>query len=120
VRQVLRYNERTMSLDAPLDSIPELTVGDSIADERIVCPEDVIAQDETERQVASWVAQLSEKQRLVIERRYGFNGQEVSTLADLANELGVTRERVRQIQNAALAQLRTHMSFKRMTRECMF
>lgn len=49
---------------------------------------------------------LSEKQRQVIERRYGLNGRELSTLEDLANELGVTRERVRQIQLEALGQLR--------------
>lgn len=110
VRQVLKFNDRTISLDAPLDAIPELTVGDSLADEHAVSPEEVIAQAETERQVAGWVALLTEKQRLVIERRYGFNGQEASTLADLANELGVTRERVRQIQNSALAQLRQYIS----------
>jgi RNA polymerase nonessential primary-like sigma factor len=117
VRQVLKYNDRTISLDAPLEAIPDLTVGDSIADEQTVRPEDVIARNETERQVAGWVAQLTDKQRLVIERRYGFNGQEVSTLADLAEELGVTRERVRQIQNAALAQLRQYLSFNRIGRE---
>lgn len=110
VRQVLKFSDRTISLDAPLESIPELTVGDSIADENARCPEDVIAQAETERQVAGWIAQLTEKQRLVIERRYGFNGHEISTLANLASELGVTRERVRQIQNSALTQLRLHMA----------
>jgi RNA polymerase nonessential primary-like sigma factor len=117
VKQVLKFNDRTISLDAPLEAIPELTVGDAIADEHIPCPEDAIAQAETEHQIAGWVAQLTEKQRLVIERRYGFNGQEASTLADLANELGVTRERVRQIQNTALAQLRQYLSFNRIGSE---
>jgi RNA polymerase nonessential primary-like sigma factor len=61
---------------------------------------------EVEHLVAEWVAQLSERQRAVIERRYGLNGREPGTLEQLANELGLTRERVRQIQLEALSKLR--------------
>lgn len=53
-----------------------------------------------------WLKQLSDKQRMVIERRYGLNGYEISTLEDLAASLSLTRERVRQIQIEALEQLR--------------
>ena len=52
------------------------------------------------------MARLSDRQRRVIERRYGFNGTEISTLEELAQELGLTRERVRQIQLEALSSLR--------------
>jgi RNA polymerase nonessential primary-like sigma factor len=109
VRQVLRYNERTTSLDAPLDIDPDLTVADAIADDQSIDPARQFEHAEVEQYVADWVAQLSDKQRLVIERRYGLNGFEVSTLERLADELGVTRERVRQIQIEALAQLRRRM-----------
>ncbi|HEX8987229.1 MAG TPA: RNA polymerase sigma factor RpoS [Rhodocyclaceae bacterium] len=109
VRQVLRFNERTTSLDAPLDIDPDLTVADAIADDQSADPERQFEHAEIEHYVADWVAQLSDKQRLVIERRYGLNGFEVSTLERLADELGVTRERVRQIQIEALAQLRRRM-----------
>ncbi len=109
VRQVLRFNERTTSLDAPLDIDPDLTVADAIADDQSIDPERQFEHAEVEQYVADWVAQLSDKQRLVIERRYGLNGFEVSTLERLADELGVTRERVRQIQIEALAQLRRRM-----------
>jgi RNA polymerase nonessential primary-like sigma factor len=109
VRQVLRFNERTTSLDAPLDIDPDLTVADAIADDQSADPETQFEQSEIEHYVADWVAQLTDKQRLVIERRYGLNGFEVSTLERLAEELGVTRERVRQIQIEALAQLRRRM-----------
>ncbi|MCZ7653273.1 MAG: hypothetical protein M5R42_01825 [Rhodocyclaceae bacterium] len=51
---------------------------------------------------------LSEKQRKVIEYRYGLNGHEMATLEELAERLSLTRERVRQIQIEALAQLETH------------
>lgn len=110
IRQVLRLNERTASLDAPLDIDPDLSVGDAIADEQSADPEQQLEQSDIERHVADWVGQLSHKQRLVVERRYGLNGYEVSTLEHLAEELGVTRERVRQIQIEALAQLRRRMS----------
>jgi RNA polymerase nonessential primary-like sigma factor len=106
VRQILALNERTASLDAPLEIDPELSVADAIADESEDTPDHRIEQTEIEHHVAEWVGRLSDKQRLVIERRYGLNGHEAATLDMLANELGVTRERVRQIQLEALGQLR--------------
>jgi RNA polymerase nonessential primary-like sigma factor len=106
VRAILALNERTASLDAPLEIDADLSFGDAIADEDSAGPDRQLEQIEVERRVAEWVAMLSEKQRQVIERRYGLNGRELSTLEDLANELGVTRERVRQIQLEALGQLR--------------
>jgi len=115
VRDVLKFYERTASLDAPLDIDPELSLVDAIADEHAADPEEQLAQVEIEQQVADWVGQLSGKQRLVIERRYGLNGCEVCTLNNLADNLGVTRERVRQIQIEALTQLRRRVSSEGVT-----
>jgi RNA polymerase nonessential primary-like sigma factor len=56
--------------------------------------------------VRQWLEQLNDRQRIVIERRFGLNSQEVCTLDDLAEHLGLTRERVRQIQLEALGELR--------------
>jgi len=106
VRRLLALNERTASLDAPLDIDPLLSIGESIADDSGVSPETAIATHEIEALVREWLAQLSGKQRTVIERRFGLNGQEVATLEELAAGLGVTRERVRQVQLEALAHLR--------------
>src|ERR1019366_1846963 len=77
VRQVLAYSERTSSLDAPLDIDPDLSVADAVPDEREGSPDTQIEQREIEHLVVEWVAQLSDKQRLVIERRYGMNGHEI-------------------------------------------
>lgn len=109
VRQLLAYNERTASLDAPLDVDPDLSVADAVADDGSQAPDDQLEHREIEDIVAEWVARLSDKQRQVIERRYGLNGNEMATLEILANELGVTRERIRQIQLEALNQLRRHL-----------
>lgn len=53
-----------------------------------------------------WLSKLNEKQRAVVERRFGLHGREIATLEEVGNELGVTRERVRQIQIEALRRLR--------------
>jgi RNA polymerase nonessential primary-like sigma factor len=109
VRRVLALNERTASLDAPLEIDPDLSVADAIADDGSAAPDHRLEQAEVETRVTEWVAHLSDKQRLVIERRYGLNGREMATLEVLAKDLGVTRERVRQIQLEALGQLRRQL-----------
>ncbi|CUA86701.1 MULTISPECIES: RNA polymerase sigma factor RpoS [Gulbenkiania] len=106
VRRVMNLNERMASLDAPLDIDPMLSIGESIPDEQHEEPEIQLHNAQLEQFVQEWLAQLSEKQRLVIERRYGLNGHEISTLEELAAALGLTRERVRQIQIEGLEQLR--------------
>ncbi|MBE9609675.1 RNA polymerase sigma factor RpoS [Chitinilyticum piscinae] len=106
VRRVLGLNERVASLDAPLDIDPMLTIGESIPDEQSEGPEETLQNSEVERYVREWLKQLNDKQRMVIERRYGLNGYEICTLEDLAAHLNLTRERVRQIQIEALEQLR--------------
>jgi RNA polymerase nonessential primary-like sigma factor len=119
VRHLLAYNERTASLDAPLDIDSDLSVADAIADEIVETPEHHIEQAEIELRIADWVARLSDKQRQVIERRYGLNGNEVATLEILANDLGITRERVRQIQMEALGQLRRQLVRDRVGRDAV-
>ncbi|MGL4603384.1 MAG: sigma factor-like helix-turn-helix DNA-binding protein, partial [Iodobacter sp.] len=106
VRRVMSLNERVASLDAPLDIDPMLTIGESIPDDQHDGPEAILQNAQVERYVREWLKQLNEKQRIVIERRYGLNGYEVCTLEDLAANLNLTRERVRQIQIEALEQLR--------------
>jgi RNA polymerase nonessential primary-like sigma factor len=106
VRRVLGHNEHLASLDAPLDIDPMLSIGESIPDEAGTSPEHQLATSEIEGLVREWLGQLNDKQRTVIEQRFGLNGHEACTLESLAERLGVTRERVRQIQIEALAQLR--------------
>jgi RNA polymerase nonessential primary-like sigma factor len=106
VRRALALNEHIASLDAPLEIDPNHTVADAIADDNSLDPETLLQSNEVGGLVSAWVEQLPEKQRLVLERRYGLGGGEVSTLEDVAAELDLTRERVRQIQIEALDQLR--------------
>jgi len=119
VREILARGEHTASLDAPLDIDPMLSVGESIADEQSASPELHLQAGEIEALVREWLAQLNQRQRMVIERRFGLNGREVLTLEGLAAQLDLTRERVRQIQLEALAQLRHILRDRGFTREVL-
>ncbi len=110
IRQLLALNERSASLDSPLDIDPELSMADSMADAAAEDPAAQLAQHESERLVADWVTQLTERQRLVVERRYGLGGRDAATLEDIGLDLGLTRERVRQIQMEALSKLRKRIA----------
>ncbi len=106
VRRILRLNDHMASLDAPLDIDPSLSIGEAIADENSEIPEELLQTFEVEQYVHEWLGELSDKHRWVIERRFGFSGCDIATLEDLAEHLGVTRERVRQIQLEGLQILR--------------
>ncbi len=119
VRRLLSLNERMTSLDAPLEIDPLLSVGESIADENTPQPDIRLENAEIETYVREWLDQLNERQRSVIERRYGLNGSEIHTLEQLAQSLNLTRERVRQIQIEALASLRKILRRSGMSRETL-
>ena len=120
VERLLRHQEHMLSLDAPIDRDSGLTVADGIADDEARAPELLLHDSAIEASVAGWLAELNPRQRLVIERRYGLNGCEVTTLEDLAAEIGVTRERVRQIQGEALEKLRGKLERRGYTRDALF
>ena len=69
--------------------------------------------------MAGWLGELNPRPRRVIERRYGLNGCDVATLEELAREMGVTRERVRQIQGEALDKLRAKLERRGYTRDAL-
>ena len=106
VRAVLSLADHTASLDAPLDVDPMRSLGESLPSQDPPPPDAQLARHELESLLKQWLAQLSERQRRVIERRYGLSDGEPATLDALAAEFRVTRERVRQIQAEAMEQLR--------------
>ncbi|UCV10458.1 RNA polymerase sigma factor RpoS [Dechloromonas denitrificans] len=106
VRRILALNEHIASLDMPLDIDPEHTMVEIIADDGGSDPASLLQSSEVDTLMAGWLDQLTERQRQVIERRYGLNNADVATLDVIANDLGLTRERVRQIQMEALDRLR--------------
>jgi RNA polymerase nonessential primary-like sigma factor len=93
-------------LDAPLEIDPNHTMAEIIADDGGSDPESLLHSSEIGSLLEDWLGQLTDRQRQIIERRYGLNGIDVATLDCIAGELGLTRERVRQIQMEALDRLR--------------
>ncbi len=106
VIKMLKLNERVTSVDVPVGKDYEKPLLDSIADEEEHSPVDTLQKENIKDNITGWVYQLSDKQREVICRRYGLCGHENSTLEKVAQELGVTRERVRQIQMDGLKRLK--------------
>ena len=99
--------------------LPGLSVGDQLTDDQAPTPELVLHNSEIEEWIKQWLSELSDRQRRVIERRYGLNGREVATLEELARELDVTRERVRQIQAEALDKLRARLRVHGLSRDAL-
>lgn len=106
VKRMLGLNERITSVDSPLDRDSDRTLIDTIPDEHNRDPARLLQDDDMQRHIDAWLGQLNEKQRAVVERRFGLDGREIATLEEVGNEIGVTRERVRQIQIEALRRLR--------------
>jgi RNA polymerase nonessential primary-like sigma factor len=120
VRHILSLNERTASLDAPLDIDPALSIGEAIPDEQTLMPDMLLQNAEIDEFVHQWLEQLTDKQRGVIERRFGLNGLEACTLEQVAASLNITRERVRQIQMEALQSLRRILKRSGVSKDILF
>jgi len=120
VRKVLSLNERIASLDAPLDIDPSLSIGEAIPDDNNVPADLQLHNSEVQVYVQEWLGLLTDKQRWVIERRFGLNGNEISTLEEVAESLSITRERVRQIQMESLQSLRSLLKRRGVTKDALF
>jgi RNA polymerase nonessential primary-like sigma factor len=121
VAQLLALAETPKSLDAAVDrNDEEHTLGDFMADELAVDPTGVTQSREVERLVAGWIETLTQREREVLEGRFGLREREPETLEVLSDRLGLTRERVRQIQNEALSKLKRQMARSGIDREALF
>ncbi len=120
VKAMLGLNERVTSVDAPLETDPDRSLLDAIADERTPDPEKILQDEDLHSQIQAWLNELNDKQREVVERRFGLNGREISTLEQVGADIGVTRERVRQIQVEALRRLRTLLEKRGYSIESLF
>jgi RNA polymerase nonessential primary-like sigma factor len=106
VLSLWELNEPTASADEPVSPGSDRLILDSIADEYRSNPEARYADTVAERLLDHWLEQLTPQQREVVEHRFGLHGHGRRTLEEVGRLMGVTRERVRQIQMAALARLR--------------
>ncbi len=106
VKRMMSLNERVTSVDTPRTPDSEKSLLDTIPDEQNADPSLILQEADVTRHIDLWLSQLNDKQRVVLERRFGLDGEEVATLEQVGEEIGITRERVRQIQLEALKRLR--------------
>jgi len=106
VERMLGLNERVASTDSSMLSDSGKTLLDTIADQNTPDPTDTLQEEGVHSNLEDCLSRLSDKQREVVERRFGLHGHSVSTLEQVGQEIGVTRERVRQIQMDALKKLK--------------
>jgi RNA polymerase nonessential primary-like sigma factor len=105
VDRILRLNERVDSLDAMRDT-SDRSLFEAVPDENATDPADALQHGELDVRVERLLSQLSERHQEVLMRRFGLRGYPPATLEEVGREIGLTRERVRQLQIEALARLR--------------
>lgn len=120
VSKMLRLNERISSVDTPLGGDNDKALLDIISDEHEYGPEENLQENDMRDNIVKWLGELNSKQREVLARRFGLLGYEPSTLEEVGAEIGLTRERVRQIQVEALRRLKDILSHEGLNIENLF
>jgi RNA polymerase primary sigma factor len=103
---------RPASLDAPLGDDDSTEFGDIVGDEEAQTPFELLRDKNLRGEVDGLIAVLDSREKKIISQRFGLDGGKPKTLEDVGKNFGVTRERIRQLQNIALAKLRRALSQK--------
>jgi RNA polymerase nonessential primary-like sigma factor len=114
LKQLIRT---TYSLDSPISDRTDTFLRDIIKDPTAYSPDDTAEGAQRREGIMKWVGALQDKERTVIMLRFGLDGGEAQTLEEIGRTLGLTRERVRQIEHAALGKLRATIESETITRD---
>jgi RNA polymerase primary sigma factor len=106
VTKLRRASLRAASLDAPIIDSSDTEFGETIGDERERTPFEMLREKDLHAQIGSALNLLTGREQMIINTRFGLGGLEPRTFDEIGDELGITRERVRQLQGAALTKLR--------------
>jgi RNA polymerase primary sigma factor len=106
VRKIMRISQEPMSLEMPVGQEDSSLLGDFIEDDKVLGPVDAAARQLLKEQVRGALSVLSEREREVLEMRFGLKDGQEHTLEEVGKHFGVTRERIRQIEAKALRKLR--------------
>jgi RNA polymerase nonessential primary-like sigma factor len=120
VAALLRFAEQPTSLDAPLERDQGESMLDTVADDQAVDPLGQTLVREVEQLLRNGISELNEREREVLTGRYGLHDREPETLEVLADRMGLTRERIRQIQQEALVKLKRRMARQGVDRDSIF
>lgn len=120
VKHMLGLNERITSVDVPISNDTNKPLIETLADLSNSDPADILSNENLSQHIDEWLETLTENQREVIARRFGLRGHERATLEEVGAEIGLTRERVRQIQVEALKALRAIFESKGLSEDSVF
>lgn len=120
VTRMIGLNERISSIDTPLGPDGDRSLLDTIADDGASEPVSWLEDTDMKANIAKWLNMLTEKQREVLSRRFGLLNYEPQTLEEVGHEIGLTRERVRQIQVEALRRLREILREQNLSMDALF
>lgn len=119
VQDILALSEHATSLDAPLDNDPQASLMDMLPGDIEDGPDSRAEHHEMTILVRDWLTKLPDKQRIVVMRRFGLDNDDPATLEELAAEMSVTRERVRQIQQEALVKLKRALTARGVNKDSL-
>ncbi len=120
VHRMLGLNERICSIDMPAGPDSDKTMAEVLTDGRVSDPSELLEEEDIRGSLDAWIDELPEKQREVLARRFGLRGFDAATLEEVGEEIGLTRERVRQIQVDALRRLRDILEKQGLSSEALF
>ena len=103
-------SHRPTSLDSPINEGEATEYGEVISDERAMNPLDMLSDKNIHAELDGLLDVLDERERRIIDKRFGLDGRKALTLEEVGREFGVTRERIRQLQNSALTKMRRTLS----------
>jgi RNA polymerase primary sigma factor len=103
---------RPASLDAPLSEDESTEFGESVADEEAGTPYELLRDKDLQNEVGGLLGELDDREKKIISERFGFEGGKRKTLQEIGMKLGVSRERIRQLENIALTKLRRALTQK--------
>jgi RNA polymerase primary sigma factor len=106
VRHMLQGTPTEVSLDTPIGEGADMRLEDLIEDQSVTPVDEILIARSFENELQSLLLQLDEKERIIIERRFGLGDREPQTLAEIGSEMNLSRERIRQLEERALGKLR--------------
>jgi len=114
VRDMMEGTPTEVSLDTPIGEGTEMRLEDLIRDQHVTPVDELLIAQSFEEQLQTLLSQLDDKERIIIERRFGLGDYEPQTLAEIGADLKLSRERIRQIEERALGKLRRSQRAKQL------
>jgi RNA polymerase primary sigma factor len=114
VRQMMEGTPTEVSLDTPIGEGAEMRLEELIQDQSVTPVDELLIARSFEEQLQALLSQLDEKERVIIERRFGLGDREPQTLAEIGSDMKLSRERIRQIEERALGKLRRSQRAKQL------